>query len=270
MKQYRGITCGCFVSPAAQANWAESVPPAMKRRDPRIWQMAYAAAKRVIDLCPSAPPPRSIVVGTALGALEETRLFLDGVYTDGLGSPRSFIASVHNSMAGKLALEFKIGGPNLTLCDSHNSFASAIIAADLLDDADFPVLLCIADERIALLDELRTHLSRRCQPYLSDHWEEGAAAFLLSAAPAAGETAVRAFGPFPAERHDPDAVCRELMEKAGCDASLEIHVAEHSTSFIQPAISAVKMLERGAASGVIGSYSPTTGAVAVVELRQKT
>jgi hypothetical protein len=237
----------------------------MKRRDARIWQMAYSAAKRVIDRNP-AEPPRSIIVGTSLGALEETRQFLDGVYTDGLGSPRNFIASVHNSMAGKLALEFKITGPNLTICDSHNSFASAIIAADLLSDADFPVLLCITDERIALLDEIHSHLSRRCLPYLSDRWEEGAAAFMLSAVPAPGDAAIRAFGPIPAERRDPESVCRKLLESSGVTLPEAIRITEHSTSFIQPAISAVSMLERGVGRDVIGSFSPTTGAVAIVEI----
>lgn len=266
MKRYRGITGACFVSPAKQTNWAEAVPPAMKRRDARLWQMAYAAAKKVIDA--SGVMPQSIIVGTALGALEETRQFLDGVYTDGLGSPRNFIASVHNSMAGKLALEFKISGPNLTVTDSHNSFASAIITADLLADACFPVLLCVADERIALLDELRPHLSKRCLPYMDDRWEEGAAAFILTAAPSANETAVRAFGPFPAERRPPEDVCKELLKLAGCDFPGEVAVTVHSTSFVQPAISAVKMLEGDAAHGVIGSFSPTTGAVAVVELRK--
>ena len=132
----------------------------MKRQDARIWQMAYAATAGIVtteDAC----HPRSVIVGTALGALDETRLFLDGVFIDGLGSPRNFIAAMYNSIAGKLALEFTICGPSLTICDSHNSFASALVAADLLADNDFPVLLCIVDERLPLLDDLQPHFSRR-------------------------------------------------------------------------------------------------------------
>ena len=84
----------------------DEVPASLKRRDPRIWQMAYVATHRAIESSPLKP--RSIVVATALGALDETKNFLDGVFSDGLGSPRNFIASVHNSMAGKIAQEFKI------------------------------------------------------------------------------------------------------------------------------------------------------------------
>ena len=129
------ILAAACVEPDADPSWSASLPAAIKRRDPRIWQMAYAAAHRVVSN--GTAVPASIVCATALGALDETRNYLDGVFKDGFGSPRHFIASVHNSMAGKLALEFKIAGPNLTVCEGQNSFASALAAASLLSPEDY-------------------------------------------------------------------------------------------------------------------------------------
>ncbi len=267
MKRYLAIRNYSLVSPQTDPSWTDAVPPAMKRRDARIWQMAYAAAHRVIAGCGNSQP-KAVIVGTALGALEETRQFLDGVFTDGLGSPRNFIASVHNSMAGKLALGFKIDGPNLTLCDSHNSFASALIAADLLNAGNFPALVCIVDERIPLLDEIQPHLSHRCLPFLVNKWEEAAVAFIVDGNPAGNDCKVRAFGPAPTERRNPESICRELIEKNVPGFTGTFMFNESSTSFIQPAISAATALKQGAGHSVIGSFSPTTGAVAIVEILQ--
>jgi hypothetical protein len=267
MKRSLFVTSHAVNAPGRNPSWADVVPPAMKRRDARIWKMAYAAARGALNGTRDRQL-KSIVVGTALGALEETRLFLDGVFTDGLGSPRSFIASVHNSMAGKLALEFKISGPNLTVCDSHNSFASALVAVDLLTDDDFPALLCIVDERISLLDELRPHLSPRCLPYLAEEWEEAAVAFVIDRRAAGGCCAVRACGPVPTDRRDPESICRELVEKhiPGFRGSFTFN--ESSTSFVRPAVAAAEAIRQGISHHVIGSFSPTSGAAAIVELRQ--
>jgi len=134
--EYLSVQSASAVLPLQEPSWSDEVPASLKRRDPRIWQMAYVASLRVMTNLPVKP--NAIMVATALGALDETKNFLDGVFTDGLGSPRNFIASVHNSMAGKLAQEFKVAGPNLTLCDGHNSLASAIGACALLQSGDFP------------------------------------------------------------------------------------------------------------------------------------
>lgn len=267
MKRSLYIKKHALVTPVRTPEWKELVPAPMKRRDARIWQLACAASHQVIDPG-SGPPPGSVIVGTALGALEETRLFLDGVFTDGLGSPRSFIASVHNSMAGKIALEFGISGPNLTLCDSHNSLASSLIAIDTLPESALPALCCIVDERTKLLDELQPHLSGRCRPFLAERWEEGAAAFIIGSVPETGSVPVRAFGPRPAERRDPESVCRQLIGEHIPGFSGACLFGESTTSYMQPAITVCETLDRFTKHTVVGSYSPTTGAAAIVELRE--
>jgi|GEM_PF-1022568 len=265
MNRYLYITRHSVVSPSRDSQWRDEIPAAMKRRDARIWQMAYAAARKVA--APFDPHPvRSVITATALGALEETRLFLDGAFTDGLGSPRNFIASVHNSMAGRIALGLGIHGPNLTLCDSHNSFASAIVCADLLKSQDFPALICVIDERVPLLDEIRPHLPGRCRQFLSQSWEEAAVAFVVTDRPSEGSVRIRAAGPSPANRRDPAEVCREMTERMVPGFAGRLLFEESSTSFVQPALSAAQAMTQNSGHCVIGSYSPVSGACAIVEI----
>lgn len=269
MKRFLTITAHSMVLPGENDNWKSAVPAKMKRRDARIWQMAMAAVNPLIGATGTADRPRSVIVGTALGALEETRQFLDGVFTDGLGSPRNFISSVHNSIAGKIALEYGIGGPNLTICDSHNSLASALVTIDLLDDDDFPILLCCIDERIPLIDELLPHFSRRCTQYLSPEWKEAAVAFIIDLPDTPGRP-VRAFGPFCTQRRDPEFVCRSVLQKELPTFTGRFLFNESTTSFVQPAVTAATVLDTIPTHAVIGSYSPTSGAAALVEIGPST
>ena len=267
MKRFLTLTGHNAVFPDINDEWKTAVPPKMKRRDARIWQMACAAAGPLVSA--SERSPRSVIVGTALGALEETRQFLEGIFTDGLGSPRNFMSSVHNSIAGKIALECGIRGPNLTICDSHNSFASSIVAADLLDEHDFPVLICIVDERIPILDELYPHFSRRCRPYLSPEWKEAAIAFCIDLPGTPGRP-IRAFGPLCTQRRDPEFVCRSILQKEIPLFTGSFRFKECTTSFIQPAIAAAEVVNSGTDHTIIGSYSPTSGAAALVEIGSAT
>lgn len=269
MNRYLYVTRHFVVSPSRSPQWRDELPAAMKRRDARIWQMAYAAAQKVTDPA-DRHPVRSVITATALGALEETRLFLDGAFTDGLGSPRNFIASVHNSMAGRIALGLGISGPNLTLCDSHNSFASGIVSADLLRPQDFPALICVIDERVPLLDELQPHLPGRCRQFFLQSWEEAAVAFVVTDQPSEGSVRIRAAGPIPANRRDPLEVCRELTQRTIPGFAGRLLFEESSTSFVQPALSAAQALTQNSGHCVIGSYSPVTGACAIVEILSAT
>lgn len=269
MRPFFALKSCSIVSPANEPTWNTAVPVSMKRRDARIWQMAYVAAKRALSsLQPTERQPVSIIVGTALGALEETRLFLDGVFTDGLGSPRNFIASVYNSIAGKLAAELQIQGPNLTFCDGHNSLASSLVGASLLNPEDFPVLLVIVDERLPLLDQLQPHIAKRCRPYLSVNWEEAAVVFVLDNATPTDPIRIRSFGPTPTGRRDPEIVCREHIATHLPDFSGKLLCKESSTSFIEPAIAAYNVCKQAIGHTIVGSYSPTSGAIGLVEILQ--
>jgi hypothetical protein len=257
------ILSAAAVDPRAEPTWADRVPASMKRRDPRIWQLAHTAAMRAIDN--AGQPPRSIVVATALGALDETAQFLDGVFKDGFGSPRNFIASVHNSMAGKLAMELKIEGPNLTVCEGVNSLASAVVAASLLVPGEYPCLLVAADEEIELLARLRPYLNGKCGSWLSKEWADGAVAFMLDAPQSGACPALRAAGPRPAREAAAETVCRELAGELIHGAYDLIPLPQNSATFLAPAqgvLAAINSGRRGCRA--IGSWAASSAGAAVV------
>jgi hypothetical protein len=255
-----------LVDPRAENGWADLIPAAMKRRDPRIWQLAWLAARRAIDT--AAVQPASIVVATALGALDETARFLDGVFKDGFGSPRNFIASVHNSMAGKLAVDLKISGPNLTLCEGANSLASAIVAASLLNPGDSPVLLVAVDEEIELLRQISDHLGKDCRQWLGSGWADGAVALVLDHARADSLPSISASGPRLVGDVQPETVCAGLAQELSGNEPCELTPPACGT-FLSPAQSLHALLT-SAQPGcrAVGSYSPTSRGAAVVTLWQ--
>jgi len=265
MNNYLSVMSVSAVIPSREQTWADSVPSQMKRRDPRIWQLAHTASKRAVETANSRP--KSVIAGTALGALDETKNFLDMLFKEGFGSPRNFIASVHNSMAGKIALDLEIPGPNLTVCDGHNSFASALATAALLDYESFPVLLLIIDEHIELLDILKPSFSDRCIPYIKENWEEAAVAFVIDRQNSDSKVGIRSAGPVPVNNKSPVKVCMEL---AGLPTQKSDHLIfeESCFSFVQPAITAFDLISTGfTGSKTIGSYSPTSKSAAIVEIK---
>lgn len=252
------------VIPGQDPAWVNEIPKDMKLRAPRIWRMARVAVDRLLK--DSGCSPRSVVSATALGALDETRIFLDGIYTDGFGSPKSFIASVHNSMAGKLGVDFRITGPNLTVCDGQNSFASALVAASLLREHDFPAVLLVVDENIDLLDTVLPHFSRECSAFLQKEWQEAAVAFLLDFPASEDKPALRGFGPVVAGEKTPAGFIEELAKK-NCPESVLLPLSETATSFVKAALASHSLLIGGKkGSFALGSFSPTARAAAVVTL----
>ena len=131
-------------------NWKEGLPASLKRRTPLIWQLSYQAASKA--MAQSTLAPEAVICATALGALDETVVFLDKVLDTGFGAPRQFIASVHNSMAGVLAKELTITGANITLCDSNSSLSSALLTATALTEQTF--LIIAVDEQIELFNQI--------------------------------------------------------------------------------------------------------------------
>jgi Beta-ketoacyl synthase, N-terminal domain len=255
------------VIPARDKDWSAEIPAHLRRRDPRIWHMAYVAAARALR----APDlrrrrPQAVVVGTALGALDETRNFLDGIFKDGFGSPRHFIASVHNSMAGKLALEFSIDGPNLTFCDGQNSLSSAISACGTIFRSDqFPALVVCVDEDIPLLGDIVPRLSKTCGDFLSNHHEEGAVALLLDKDKNDGSPRVRASGCVFIGDQDALDLAASLFQTTSPDATVVLPA--ENRSFFAPALRVYDCVcDAAPGRTVIGSFSPSSRACAAIEI----
>jgi hypothetical protein len=253
------------VIPAGDSTWLAEIPAHLKRRDPRIWHMAYVAVARLLK--DAAEPPRSMAVGTALGALDETKNFLDGIFKDGFGSPKNFIASVHNSMAGKLALEFKIDGPNLTLCDGQNSFASAVASCAMFPSSAFPCLVVAVDESIPLVNELVSHLSPACAAYLADSTREAAIALLLDRRSLPQQPAIRAIGPVPLGSRDPGTLAQSLAARFDGGVPPTVVPVENCRSFASAPLCVYDRLASGQSGRlIVPSYSPSSRACAAVEV----
>ena len=246
-----------------ESDWENEIPKRMRARNPRIWCMAYAAVDRVLK--DTDTKPMSLITATALGALDETINYLDGVFKDGFGSPRSFIASVHNSMAGKIAIDFNIKGTNLTICDGQNSLASAVQTASLLSEDDYPALLVVIDEKIELFDNIIPYLSDGCKKYLNTEWEEAAVAFLLDPSIEKRKPYITAAGPSPVHHQTPEEKCSEMITTFNESTASLLPLAETSDSFLKPAIKTYEIInsqEKG--NFAVGSFSPSAQAAAVV------
>lgn len=253
------------VTPHSDDEWINEIPAAMKRRSPRIWRMAHVAVSRLLSDYPATP--NSIAAATALGALDETVNFLNGSFTDGFGSPRNFIASVHNSMAGNLAMSFKIKGPNLTICDSQNSLASAIISAGFLKKEDFPLLLVAVDERTELLNELHPHFSAECKERISFDWTEGAIAMIIDLKKSTDNLTLSAEGPMPLNNLPVDKFIESISSAFNKDGYQLHDYKKASNSFIAPALELMNIFsENNYGKCIIPSYSPTSHSVSFIKI----
>jgi hypothetical protein len=264
--KYLPVVQAVSLAPQNDATWQSEIPATMKRRDPRIWHMAYVAAARLLKLC--NVKPKSVLIGTALGALDETRNFLDGVFTDGFGSPKNFIASVHNSMAGKIALDFMIQGPNLTFCDGQNSFASAIAACSLLTPDDFPSLVIAVDESIPLFRDIIPHLPGVCKDQLASADQEGAVAIIVDPRAASFCAQIKAVGPTVLQQQtETDFITSCLHSSNGSSQEAIIVSRPENKSFVGAAFSAATVIashEKG--RFLVPSYSPSSDAFAAIDI----
>ena len=171
-------------------------------------------------------------------------------------------------MAGKIAIDYKIDGPNLTVCDGQNSFASAIQTATLLNQSDNPILLVIVDEKIELLNNIIPSLSDKCKKYLNTEWEEAAVAFLLDTSSESEKPFITADGPQLVLNQKPEERCVEMTNKLNNNNNTKfLPLTETSNSFIKSAIKTYEILsnsEKG--TYAIGSFSPSAQAAAVVSI----
>ena len=81
--KYLNIIKTSIVSPKSEPDWENEIPKRLRARNPRIWRMVYAVVDRLLKDIDNKP--KSLITATALGALDETINYLDGVYKDGFG-----------------------------------------------------------------------------------------------------------------------------------------------------------------------------------------
>jgi hypothetical protein len=144
------------------------LPSPLARRVPVVYQLAYLAAKVVLE---NQKKPQAIICVSALGCLDETISFLDKLDASGLGSPKDFVFSTHNSLGAMLAKEFEIKGANFTICD--RSLDAALQIAEIIDEK-FVLILEFDDS-----NEFAKKVLQKCGKFSFDG-QAYATAFLYS------------------------------------------------------------------------------------------
>jgi hypothetical protein len=133
------------------------LPNSLKRKTPKIFQLAYLAAREVIF--EYSEKPQAIICASAFGCLNETVSFLDKLSGTNFGSPKDFVFSVHNSLGAMLAKEFEITGPNLTIVADSVDFAE--FCAEILDEKT--ILLVYFDDKNEFAQKVLEKCGKKCQ-----------------------------------------------------------------------------------------------------------
>lgn len=135
--------------PCIEPPYSDWIDARAIRRMSRVLQRCNVAAQLAMNEA-AIDCPEAIVVGTAMGCLEDTWSFLSKMVQNGeeMLSPTSFIHSTHNTMASHLALHFKSFGHNCTFVHRTISFENSLTDAILLleEGAVSQVLVGGADE----------------------------------------------------------------------------------------------------------------------------
>jgi len=110
---------------------AEMIPPARRRKLGRLQQMLLVAARQSLTApgLSALPAERTcITVGTGLGCLNETALFVENMLLNEERGPlpTRFTNSVHNACASNLAIELGLKGLNSTATHQEISFEAAL------------------------------------------------------------------------------------------------------------------------------------------------
>lgn len=176
---------------AQEPDYAGIISPMQLRRTGKAVRMGIGAAHACLQTARLAKAD-AVVVGTALGCLTDTEVFLRKMVTqdEQLLTPTAFIQSTHNTVAGQIALATGCHGYNNTIVQHGHSFEGAVIASalHLLEHPDETVLCGGVDELtetlLGLMQRIGVYTSRPFVPADTEHTHRGAvagegAAFLL-------------------------------------------------------------------------------------------
>jgi 3-oxoacyl-(acyl-carrier-protein) synthase len=117
---------------AIEPDYAGEIPPMQLRRMSKAVRMGMAAA-RVAMKQAGIERPDGFSIGTAMGCLHDTEVFLNKMVEqeEQMLTPTAFIQSTHNTVAGQIALLTGCYGHNLTYVQRGHSFEHAMIDAQL-------------------------------------------------------------------------------------------------------------------------------------------
>lgn len=134
---------------AKEPDYTADIPPMQLRRMSKAVRMGIGAAKFCLKKL-GIPQADAISVGTAMGCLQDTEIFLSKMIeqNEQMLTPTSFIQSTHNTVAGQIALVTACNGHNLTYVQRGHSFEHAMLNTylHLQENASEKVLVGGIDE----------------------------------------------------------------------------------------------------------------------------
>jgi len=133
-------------------DYKKTIPGVNLRRMSAIVKMGLANTIK----CLNGKKVDAVVVGTGLGSIHHTELFLSSfVNTEqSILSPTPFINSVHNTISGEIALHTKNQGYNATYSQGGLSFEGALLDAILLTKENKNVIIGGVDESTPVLEKV--------------------------------------------------------------------------------------------------------------------
>lgn len=116
-----------------EPEYTQFVDAKQLRRMSRVIRMGVASSMTALKDA-GIEKPDAVIVGTALGCLEDTASFLTKLVQnkEEMLSPTAFIFSTHNTIAAQIAYLLQCRGYNSTYVHRNISFESALIDATLL------------------------------------------------------------------------------------------------------------------------------------------
>lgn len=191
---------------AEEPDYAGMIAPMQLRRMSKAVRMGIGAAKSCLAQAGTGSPD-AIAVGTTMGCLQDTEVFLKKMVTqeERMLTPTSFIQSTHNTVAGQIALVTGCHGYNTTICQRGHSFEGAVMSAALYlaEHPEHTVLCGGVDE----LTDTSFDLMQRAGADTSIAAGEGAGFLLLSRTNAGGRIRIAGLDMFSG-MNDADALAR--------------------------------------------------------------
>lgn len=111
-----------------EPDYKDFIPPSKARRMSRILKISYVSAQVALSEA-GIETPDMINVGTSMGCLNDTTLFLKDIIEskEMVLKPTPFINSTHNTIAGLLAITYKAKGQNFTFSHTEFNFEHALL-----------------------------------------------------------------------------------------------------------------------------------------------
>ncbi len=115
-----------------EPNYTAYIPPMQLRRMSKAVRIGIGASKMCMASA-GIEKPDAISVGTAMGCLADTEVFLGKMIAqdEQMLTPTAFIQSTHNTVSGQIALLAGCYGHNLTFVQRGHSFEHAVMNTQL-------------------------------------------------------------------------------------------------------------------------------------------